>query len=102
MLTGCAKAAGIFNSNKTITDSGSSERNRVSIPNYREGGDLSEAVDSAAIAVRTVLAEATAFTRTSMSGVYTEAVRGAVEVYDTIRPEGETAETVVAKIDPKP
>lgn len=101
MLSGFGYAAGIYNANRAITDSSSSGRNRVSIPNYREGGDLSAVVDAVAGAVRTALAEATAFSRTSMSGVYTEVMRGGVEAYDTMRSEGETAETASVKTDPK-
>ena len=34
-------------------------------------------------------------------GVYTEVMRGGVEAYDTMRSEGETAETASVKTDPK-
>lgn len=76
LLLGYCNSAGFLNSNKPITNSTTNKKTIISVNDYRQGGEVSDLVDKAASNTRTILAEATSFFRTSMSGVYTELIRG--------------------------
>lgn len=101
LLLGYCSSAGFLNLNKPITNSTTDKNPLISVKDYRQGGEVSALVDKAAGNTRTMLAEATSFFRTSMSGVYTELIRGGIEAYNEIEVERSTEKPTIEKNNTK-